>query len=389
MKHLFFNLIFFVCFIATSCKNSTDSIADSVTLMPNDSICLPIDNSTYYFSKAMFQFEDSGHEYLFFLNTKSTPKIHIYNIESQELSKTIHLQREGSNGMTNIRGGYPLNLSHFIITSGNGRFWLINDTGEIDKGYNLWGEGTNFNTFDHIMYLSYIYRPAIIKDSILYFCQEALKYPRSTKDWHKIPIFAYANLSNSELGWTEFRYPPIFDKNEVFPLVYEPELSYTYTGEDTAVSFGELDSILVSSDFKQKKWYNAKSRYLPHAHPIITDTGMELDKMIQQKGMKPHYYHLMYDKYRKVFYRFALMPDDNIKPFSDTSQQAFSIVILNKQYEIIGEVKFPGNTYAYQLCFVGKKGLYISENNENNTKFDENKLVFRCFTLKKNNNEDN
>ena len=33
------------------------------------------------------------------------------------------------------------------------------------------------------------------------------------------------------------------------------------------------------------------------------------------------------------------------------------------------------------LCFVGKKGLYISENNENNPQFDENKLVFRCFTL--------
>ena len=45
------------------------------------------------------------------------------------------------------------------------------------------------------------------------------------------------------------------------------------------------------------------------------------------------------------------------------------------------ETKFPGNTYAHHLCFVGKKGLYISENNENNPQFDENKLVFRCFTL--------
>ena len=54
-----------------------------------------------------------------------------------------------------------------------------------------------------------------------------------------------------------------------------------------------------------------------------------------------------------------------------------SLVLKN----IIGETKFPGNTYAHHLCFVGKKGLYISENNENNPQFDENKLVFRCFTL--------
>lgn len=57
------------------------------------------------------------------------------------------------------------------------------------------------------------------------------------------------------------------------------------------------------------------------------------------------------------------------------------ILYYNKYYEIIGETKFPGNTYAHHLCFVGKKGLYISENNENNPQFDENKLVFRCFTL--------
>ena len=71
------------------------------------------------------------------------------------------------------------------------------------------------------------------------------------------------------------------------------------------------------------------------------------------------------------------MPDDNIKPFSNNPHQSFSIIILNKDYEIIGETKFPGNTYAHHLCFVGKKGLYISENNENNPQFDENKLVFR------------
>ena len=80
---------------------------------------------------------------------------------------------------------------------------------------------------------------------------------------------------------------------------------------------------------------------------------------------------------------FALMPDDDIKPLSDNPHQSFSIIILNKDYEIIGETKFPGNTYAHHLCFVGKKGLYISENDENNPQFDENKLVFRCFTLQR------
>ena len=144
---------------------------------------------------------------------------------------------------------------------------------------------------------------------------------------------------------------------------------------------GQYDSIFVSSDFKHKKAYNAKSHYLPHVRPVSQNLQIDLFKTIHDRGLQPHYHHLMYDKYRKVFYRFALMPDDNIKPFSNNPHQSFSIIILNKDYEIIGETKFPGNTYAHHLCFVGKKGLYISENNENNPQFDENKLVFRCFTL--------
>ena len=184
-----------------------------------------------------------------------------------------------------------------------------------------------------------------------------------------------------KLGWTELRYPSIFNKDEIDYILYDPEISYTYTGKEVVVSLGQYDSIFVSSDFKHKKAYNAKSHYLPHVRPVSQNLQIDLFKTIHDRGLQPHYHHLMYDKYRKVFYRFALMPDDNIKPFSNNPHQSFSIIILNKDYEIIGETKFPGNTYAHHLCFAGKKGLYISENNENNPQFDENKLVFRCFTL--------
>lgn len=33
------------------------------------------------------------------------------------------------------------------------------------------------------------------------------------------------------------------------------------------------------------------------------------------------------------------------------------------------------------MFFVGKKGLYISENNPYNPEFDENRLTFSCFEL--------
>ena len=94
----------------------------------------------------------------------------------------------------------------------------------------------------------------------------------------------------------------------------------------------------------------------------------------------------MYDKYRDVYYRFAEMPcelADNEDPYDEFVPRVreFSVIILDKDFRIIGETKFPGKKYFYKMSFVGRDGLYISENNLANPEFDEDKLVFACFKL--------
>ena len=92
----------------------------------------------------------------------------------------------------------------------------------------------------------------------------------------------------------------------------------------------------------------------------------------------------MYDKYRDVYYRFVELPYElkqNESPFDDPKGREFSIIIIDKDFNIIGETKFPGNKYFYKMSFVGRDGLYISENNLANPEFDEDKLVFACFKL--------
>ena len=99
----------------------------------------------------------------------------------------------------------------------------------------------------------------------------------------------------------------------------------------------------------------------------------------------PRYWHIMYDKYRNVYYRFAEMPyklASNESPYDEPKGKEFSVIVLNADFEIIGETKFPGKKYFYKKSFVGREGLYISENNLENPQFDENKLVFTCFKIK-------
>lgn len=166
---------------------------------------------------------------------------------------------------------------------------------------------------------------------------------------------------------------------------YSTDHSYAYTGQEVAVSFYKSDSIYVSSDFEHIKAYEAKSLDFPHLHPELYDGRKDLDARLHRESLKPKYHSLLYDKYRKVFYRFALHPyewpkDRSPMSGNDTGRE-FSIIILNDKYEVIGEKRFPGHTYDYHLCFIGKKGLYLSLNNLDNPIFSEDELMFQCFTL--------
>ena len=160
---------------------------------------------------------------------------------------------------------------------------------------------------------------------------------------------------------------------------------YNYKEDRLVCSFLESDSIMVTDDLSNVKWYNAKSRFLDSKTPYLNDTDVSVNGIIRRMEASK-YWHVMYDKYRDVYYRFAEMPCEQAKdedPYSDFTPKAreFSVIILDKDFRIIGETKFPGNKYFYKMSFVGRDGLYISENNLANPDFDEDKLVFACFKL--------
>ena len=147
----------------------------------------------------------------------------------------------------------------------------------------------------------------------------------------------------------------------------------------------ESDSILVTDDLTNVKWYNAKSRFLDSMTPYINDPIEDVYDNIRYME-KGKYWNLMYDKYRDVYYRFVEMPcelADGEDPYDEFTpkKREFSVIVLDKDFRIIGETKFPDNKYFIRMSFVGRDGLYISENNLGNPEFDEDKLVFACFKL--------
>lgn len=396
MKYIISPLLFFILLFMVSCGERQSSASDDqMALVGSDTLAFSLDAGTFYDAAALFQFEDKGKEYLLFQNDRhrGKPRLLIFDIEKQNVFKTVPLYEEGPNGIPVISGGWPLDMDHFIVTTLSIYCCIVDNKGNIlnklqlyDGGWKDWKE--LYKDYCFSTFKNYCASPAIVRDSLLYFNQYRTGYPHKPGDWKNTSMFAYANLNDGKMSKTAFTYPSIFNEEEVLTTKsYDPVFSYADTGKDVAVSLKQYDSILVSSDFKNVRTYNAKSRYFPSIRPRLYNAYKDLLVWMQEEYLKPRYHHLLYDKYRDVFYRFALMPyqfPQGKIPTGDPSGQEFSVIILNNKYEIIGETKFPGNTYHYRMCFVGKKGLYLSLNNQENHNFDEDKLEFRCFTLKEN-----
>lgn len=380
------NIILWLMILLSACSDRQSSSTKGTSLIGTGSIYFPIDELTFYRSKAIFQFEDGRREYLFFENSdRGKLQLHIFDIKEQALFKSIPMYKEGPNGMVGIFGGWPIDMNNFLITTKTGRFHLIDDKGDITKTFRAWEKGKFGIRYGNISVYSYFSEPAILKDSLFYFAQSDIGYPHKKEDWSKTPMFAYANLKDGTLNHTELYFPDIFAEDEKYrETIYSTSFSYAFTGKQLAVSFKSFDSIMVTSDFKNTKFYNARSRYAKPQRPEIENLQIDLTTKLKRQLLKPSYHHLIYDKYRDVFYRFVLLPCEltpDLNPYDEISEQEFSIIILNNKYEIIGETKFPGNTYCFRMCFVGKEGLYISLNNQKNPDFNENELKFKCFKL--------
>ena len=379
----------FICLVSCIClfacqDSPKESIATyDIGLAESKKIVLPVDENTYFLSKSIFQFEEDGKEYLHFENSrKGLYEIITFDLEKQEVHKRIPIEPEGPNGIPAMYGSkpYPDSKNYLIFQGKAFRISQMNGEGIVDRNYQLKSPGR----FVRVILSTFCYLPSFVRDSVLYFDQRvASKKKRNLPNY---PIFAALDLNTGELDWASLNFPTTFN-GDYSHIQSGDSFTYDYNYKDDRLvcSFIESDSIMVTDDLSTVKWYNAKSRFLDSMIPYINNPTEDVYDLIR-KEEKPKYWHLMYDKYRDVYYRFAEMPcelADNEDPYDEFVPRAreFSVIVLDKDFNIIGETKFPGSKYFYKMSFVGRDGLYISENNLANPEFDEDKLVFACFKL--------
>ena len=379
-----------ICLFACQDSPKESTATYDVGLAELKKIILPVDENTYYMSRSIFQFEEDGREFLHFENTeKRQYEIIIYDIESQKLKKRIPLDKQGPNAVPAVLGSKPFGDSNtFIFFQNNmGRITLYNTAEQVMHKYKI---ATPEGSFMGFAAVSYYYSPSFVKDSVLYVSPNIGKLNMTKEYWATAPMFFSLDLRTKEIDFLPLRYPKVFHQH-VKNLAMGSEFSYDYNYVDNRLvcSFSGYDSIMVSDDLRKAKWYDGKSRYERDIHVDLCEASGGVPKLLHSMS-KGQYIHIMYDRYRDVYYRFVEHTCEYSEGeylMDEPKAREFSVIIFDKDFQIIGETKFPGNKYLYKMSFVGRDGLYISENNEANPEFDENKLVFACFKLEDMKNE--
>ena len=114
---------------------------------------------------------------------------------------------------------------------------------------------------------------------------------------------------------------------------------------------------------------------------IINDNTDEIKADIE--GYK--YRFIVYDPYRSVYYRFVTHPMSYLDPATGLprrrDEKPFSIIILDKNFNKIGERVFPAKQYLIDNYFLNSRGLWISNNHPANPEMEEDYLSFTLLKL--------
>ena len=377
MKHLILPLFLF-CFLI-SCKREKEEIQDDYTLEATENIkSFPLDSDVKYNAFHLCTFEENGKRYLSFHNNRTTQLL-FYDFDTAKFLFKVTLDKEGSNGVVMPTGYYIKDFNNMYISS-SAYFGLIkvDTTGTIVQKIAYGKTSTGYKILPSYNPSSRPYLPPIFIGNKVYITQNNLERFCPAE---KTPLSVAIDTVQKKYISLPLTYSILTEKQLESNV---SSFSRTYDGKNFIYSFYVDEDILVTSiDHAEVKRIKAKSKY-------INTPDEKLDFESESAPIKvltlARYGDLMYDPYREVYYRFAYPKtelEDNVNWMGKAiyGRKKFSVIILDKDFQIIGETLFPEAIYNPYASFVSKEGLYISRDYQMNYDQSEDFMTFELFKL--------
>jgi len=371
-------IILFV-FVLTSCIKEKEK-AGLVLKKSTQKLSFPIDESTKtkIFTLSTYTEEATGKEYLTFQN-QTRNEILFYDIATQNPAFKIMPEVEGPDGIGFLRGYRIKNLdSIFVAVQGKNEVCLINKQAELKDRFR-YDETEDGKILLYNAFTTFRYRPPVFINEKMYIITTCDRWAE------KNPVSATIDLENKHVqALYGFEYPS-FPKteNKAKKSGKESDFSRCFDGTHFIYSFYfDEDIYICNIDHTEITKVNAKSRFINQIG-YTDDFGNLTFKQIAEN---PNYGNLIYDPYRKLYYRVAypkveIENDVNMLDVIEYGRKRFSIIILDENFNLIGETLFPDYTYNSWLMFVREDGLYISSSHCMNPEFSDDTLVFQKFEV--------
>ncbi|UBD73734.1 DUF4221 domain-containing protein [Parabacteroides goldsteinii] len=327
--------------------------------------------------------DESGTELFTFFNSYNK-SIYIYDYLSSTYIKSIHYDNEGANGILHPIGYYIKNMDSIFVydmmkievalTDSSGfvrdRISLKNST---DNNWALYYPQYSLSTINPFIerqgrLILTGFAPFAIPseniDNFLFTVYIDLK-TKQIEYHHKYPKALYGCNYNWEGGFATMVYPC---------LSHDEKLIFSFP----------VSHDLFFYDFKSEnltKLY-AGSNFANTIHSIDHEQRRTPNELIMENYMQEDMYGaILYDPYRKMYYRFLLqgMPDAAIG--MSTGEKPVDIIIMDENFNYLGETTIGvEKEWNWTNSFVTLEGLnieYISGEG-----IDEDYLTFKIFIPK-------
>ena len=320
--------------------------------------------------------DKTGKNYFTFKNRASNTLL-FYDIDTESFEYKVDFPVDGNHGVGLAEGYYIHNLDSIYLPNRDVKKISLSDkNGFLHAKYSYDKDATNEELSRYGFSSAYL-QPAEVIGRTMYL------YSGPNRFIEHDPVTITFDMDTHEIKALPFCYPdyPGSDtKLKKFGL--ETAFSRCYDGTHFVYSFYYDENIYVATPAHDSiRKIPVKSSYFDKV-----DLPGELTATPQDFCEKPWYGNLLYDRYRNVYYRIAYPRttiEKEVRPFELLAygRKNFSIIILDKEFNKIGETLFPDYTYSAKGMIILEDGLYISDSHYLNPQFSDDVLSFVRFEL--------
>lgn len=354
MKKYFFGLIIFTIIISCERNESFNYFTKSFKeiIIPDTNINIFIGNLIEADSSLYLLYQD--------IESKTLYK---YRIDDQVMSP---LFKGSENRVFKDAYFYEISINSFdsilILSTDKNLITLVNDSGEIINEYNISPDYTIISKHDNpIEYINgYIHVCNTSKTIGVAEKENRIKYYKGINPELIIDISQKSlPMIVSQVG----QFPDSYSETGNNYYDFFPTRCVNNKGQ-LLLSFNADHNIYVyeSEEVVVKKL--CKSKYIKSMNSIPEDRMFDMAYLKKFQFEEPKYERIYYDKYRDKYYRIVRHRSEfNNDPEVDCEKYTWSIIVLDADFNIIGEQKFKSCEYNYQVFFPAKEGIYLLKPN--------------------------